>query len=271
MDAATALIGGLVDDLEPGKGISWVTVRYMLGEVQYGGRVTDDYDKRLLNTFTRVWFHDGLFDDSFQFFKGYIVYNFKEREAYLSAIDNMFNVDPPQVYGFNSNAEMTYQTNSMRNILEEIMSIQPKESSSGTSETREDRVARQVREMLSKTPPPFDLFDVKQVLTAAGATSSMNIFLRQEIDRMQRIILLVRSTFKDLLLAVEGTIIMSENLRDALDNIFNARVPTIFKREQHLCYGSPDHVARLDDRYSDYAVLSWDCADNTSERPFERG
>lgn len=116
-----------LEDLEPGKGISWVTVRYMLGEVQYGGRVTDDYDKRLLNTFTRVWFNDSLFDASFYFIhKAYTVFNYKERESYLTAIDNMFNVDPPQVYGFHSNAEITYQTNTMRDILDAIMAIQPK-------------------------------------------------------------------------------------------------------------------------------------------------
>lgn len=38
----------------------------------------------------------------------------------------------------------------------------------------------------------------------------------------------MRTTLKDLLLAIEGTIIMSEQLRDALDNIFNAKVPTVW-------------------------------------------
>ena len=38
----------------------------------------------------------------------------------------------------------------------------------------------------------------------------LNIFLRQEIDRMQRVIVTVRTTLTDLKLAIDGTIIMSE-------------------------------------------------------------
>lgn len=43
-----------------------------------------------------------------------------------------------------------------------------------------------------------------------GLLNPLNIFLRQEIDRMQKVLTIVRITLKDLLLAIEGTIIMSE-------------------------------------------------------------
>lgn len=43
-----------------------------------------------------------------------------------------------------------------------------------------------------------------------GIFGSMTIFLRQEIDRMQKVIHLVRQTLKDLLLAIDGIIIMNE-------------------------------------------------------------
>ncbi|TPP61194.1 Dynein heavy chain 8 axonemal [Fasciola gigantica] len=47
---------------------------------------------------------------------------------------------------------------------------------------------------------------------------------------MQRVITSVRTTLTDLKLAIDGTIIMSENLRDALDNIFDARIPNAWRK-----------------------------------------
>ena len=97
-----------------------------------------------------------------------------------------------------------------KEILDTIMSIQPKDSSGGGGETRESVVGRQASDMLDKLPPDYIPHEVKSRLVKMGAMSSMNIFLRQEIDRMQRVISLVRTTLIDLQLAIEGTIIMSE-------------------------------------------------------------
>lgn len=79
----------------------------MISAVQYGGRVTDDYDNRLLSTFTRVWFSDQLFEEDFQFYKSYGIMKFKNIPEYIEEIDKMKTVDPPQAYGLHTNADIT--------------------------------------------------------------------------------------------------------------------------------------------------------------------
>ena len=65
--------------------------------------------------------------------------------------------------------------------------------------------------MIYLLPPlPHTHPQVKAQLQKMGALSSMNIFLHQEIDRMQHVIIIVRTTLQDLQLAIDGTIIMSE-------------------------------------------------------------
>ncbi|XP_078698147.1 dynein axonemal heavy chain 5-like [Branchiostoma floridae x Branchiostoma belcheri] len=228
--ATVQFVQNHLDDIDPKKGVSWKTVHYMIGEVNYGGRVTDDYDKRFLNTLARVWFGEHMFQEKFKFYTGYIIPKCRTLEEYRTQIEGMSLVDSPEVFGLHPNADITYQTNMANMVLNTIMNIQPKDSGGGGGETRETVVARQATEMLEKLPPDFIPHEVKDRLQKMGALSPMNIFLRQEIDRMQRVITLVRSTLKDLKLAIDGTIIMSENLRDALDNIYDARVPGAWKK-----------------------------------------
>uniref|UniRef100_A0A8B9G9E9 Uncharacterized protein n=1 Tax=Amazona collaria TaxID=241587 RepID=A0A8B9G9E9_9PSIT len=159
------------------------------GEIQYGGRVTDDYDKRLMNTFVKVWFSENTCSQEFSFYKGYSIPKCTMVDQYLQYIQSLPAYDTPEVFGLHPNADITYQTKLSKDVLDIILSIQPKDSTGGGGETREAVVARMADDMLEKLPADYVPFE--------------------------RVITLVRSTLNDLKLAIDGTIVLSENLRDA--------------------------------------------------------
>ena len=80
----------------------------MFGEIQYGGRVTDDFDKRLLNTFCRVWFGENMFAPTFNFYKGYIIPPCTKISQFNDYINSLPNTDTPEVFGLHSNADISW-------------------------------------------------------------------------------------------------------------------------------------------------------------------
>lgn len=40
---------------------SWKAIQYMVTEVQYGGRITDDLDRELFITYGQLWLNDNIF------------------------------------------------------------------------------------------------------------------------------------------------------------------------------------------------------------------
>jgi dynein heavy chain len=166
-----------------------------------------------------------MFLDSFSFYKGYNIPQLKTVEEYRAAIDALPGGDTPDVFGLHPNADISCQSNATMRMLETVMSIQPKDSGGGSGETREDAVKRMANDLLSKLPDDFDPNKTKVMIAKQGSMKPLSIFLGQEVDRMQMVIGAVRSTLTDLKLAIDGTIIMSSQLANALDALYDARVP----------------------------------------------
>ncbi|CAH8603584.1 unnamed protein product [Dicrocoelium dendriticum] len=226
LNASLQFLQNHLDELDAMKNIDWKCVRYMLGEIQYGGRVTDDFDKRLLLTYCKAWFHEAIFSPDFEFSRGYRIPQVTTLEAIMDWINELPPTVSPQVFGLHENANIVYQGRRAKEILNCILSIQPKDAGSGLGETREDAVYRMTEDMLSKLPPNYIAFEVAERLNQMGSLEPMNIFFRQEVDRIQRLINTVRVCLTDLQLAINGTVVMNQTLRDEMNCIYNACIPT---------------------------------------------
>jgi len=47
-------------DYEKNKKISWKAIQYLLADANYGGRITDEYDRRLIDVYAKEIFDDEL-------------------------------------------------------------------------------------------------------------------------------------------------------------------------------------------------------------------
>jgi dynein heavy chain len=206
--------------------VSWETVQYMVAEIQYGGRITDNKDRELFNTITNKLYDPAVCQNGFNFCASaaykYGLPLFDDIVKHREFIRDTYpEVDPPDVFGMSPNADITYRSRQAQDVLATILDIQPRGAGGSGGITREEKVLRITDTYIKQLPSNWNP-DKRDKL---GDRQPLSIFAGQEIDRLMVTMRVIRTTCIDLRLAVDGTIIMSPKLQDALNFIYDGRVP----------------------------------------------
>jgi dynein heavy chain len=89
--------------------IPYKVLNYIGAEINYGGRVTDDKDSRLIITILRTFINPGILEEGFKFSKSGLYFSppTGEKEDYIDYIKSLPLNPHPEAFGLHENAEIT--------------------------------------------------------------------------------------------------------------------------------------------------------------------
>ena len=132
----------------------YIALNYLVAEVNYGGRVTDDKDNRLIKALLKKYFCAEIMNDSYKLSK--LDYYSAPHEGSLADTQNYINglplEDDPEVFGLHSNANITFEQKTVKEFMETILLIQPRISGGKVTKTDEEIVSDMAKEILGKLP-----------------------------------------------------------------------------------------------------------------------
>jgi dynein heavy chain len=96
--------------LSEGETIPWDAMLFVTGHINYGGRVTDDWDRRCLITILKKFITTDILEDAYRFSDNhdYFVPPQQAVSEYIAYIDKLPMTDDPQVFGMHENANITF-------------------------------------------------------------------------------------------------------------------------------------------------------------------
>lgn len=224
----------------------------MVCEVQYGGRVTDDYDRRLLSTIGERYFKEQnmkLGANASEYPRGYCPKLLADISAAKSFVESLPHDDLPEVFGLHPNAELSVNMINSGKMFADFVEIQPNDIEAGGSLNFEDIVLACASDLVRNMPPDFSAnhYDSykKKVIQCAfashlitsqnfyfqfGSAKPLNIFLGQEIELLQRVQSVVRQALTDVKLAIEGSIALSPTINDTMLCFSTGKVPLSWQK-----------------------------------------
>jgi len=203
-----------------------VALTYLTGECNYGGRVTDDKDRRLLLSLLRIFYDKCILEDENYKFSPSGVYYAPpdgEYQSYMDYIRELPLVPDPEVFGLHANADITKDNKETNELFNTILLTLPRQTGGG-GKSSEDVMDELAADVLTKLPPDFDIEMVMNKYPVVY-TESMNTVLRQELIRFNRLTSVVRASLVNLRKAIKGLVVMSNELEEVFSSMMVGKVP----------------------------------------------
>ncbi|XP_025109931.1 dynein heavy chain 3, axonemal-like isoform X5 [Pomacea canaliculata] len=202
---------------------------YLTGECNYGGRVTDDKDRRLLISLLSIFYNEKIVtDDNYKLSPSGIYYVPSEGpyESYIEYIRTLPINPTPEVFGLHENADITKDNQETQLLFESILLTLPRQTGGGGKSSGEV-IEELAADILSKLPPDFDMEHIMNKYPVVYE-ESMNTVLRQELIRFNRLTRVVRNSLINLRKAIKGIVVMSSQLEEVFNSMLVGRLPSVW-------------------------------------------
>ncbi|KAG6609730.1 Axonemal dynein heavy chain [Phytophthora cinnamomi] len=219
-----------LDDLQTDDPIPYAALAYLAGECNYGGRVTDDKDRRCLITILSDFYTRDILSDSYTFSPSGLYYAPSadgSLSVFLSYIDQLPMNEGPEVFGLHDNANISTAIAETNLLLESALSLQPRGASGGGGgavKSWDEVLDETARDIAAKLPPLYDL-EKAELAFPVSYSESMNTVLTQELGRFNRLLALLQVSLVEIQKAIKGLVVMSAELEAMGNSMVNGHVP----------------------------------------------
>ncbi|TPX59932.1 hypothetical protein PhCBS80983_g02164 [Powellomyces hirtus] len=232
--------------------VPWKALVYLAGECNYGGRVTDDRDRRTLMSVLSLYYTPEILDDAHRLSPSGIYFAPPKgsHESYLHHIKSLPLAAHPEVYGMHENADIAKDLAETNGLIASVILTQARsggESAGGKS--KEEMLGDIVNGILASLPPDYDVPAVQRMYPVKYE-ESMNTVLVQELVRFNRLLKIVRESLQSVVKALKGLVVMNKELEEVATSLTLGKIPEMWAGKSYpslkpLGAYVTDFIARL--------------------------
>ncbi|KAJ2945851.1 hypothetical protein O0L34_g4757 [Tuta absoluta] len=212
-------------------------LNYLAGECNYGGRVTDDKDRRLLMSLLSIYYNEEVTNNPDYSFSPSGKYCMPPKMDYNSVVDHIQGfplIAKPEVFGLHDNADITKDNKEANALLFGTLLTQTSlmMKGGGGGEEAGGGIVELTRDLMSRMPNLYDIYEISHQYPV-DYFNSMNTVLKQEAIRYNRLIAVVKRTLYGVHMASQGLAIMSSELEVCNNAFVKGIVPSVWMSKSY--------------------------------------